>query len=941
MVWTASFNNGSRDIFLGVEGYFATDGIVEGGPVNGAAPVRPVVSRGPAGEVVFTSPIALGRAVFSGPGLTVQNVQLASGAIIPILTGGTITRIDFDFNYLLYETINTLGPNAPNIELLRDPARLDLAENQSAAFALPNVSAAAMGAAILQSYQTNSLTPLRNFLSSDSQNWTGNANANILVGFGGNDFIDGRAGNDAIDGGPGNDTLVGGPGVDLLVGGPGSDLFLPGPSGQGPVGDSVSDNGTAPGEIDTVSYANATAGVTIDLDFADGNQSAGEAAGVSIEASIEVIEGSPFNDIIVGKNTVVLANDTLLGGAGNDLLLGMAGSDVLQGGPGNDSLDGGTNLDQLGNVGQGDIAVFAASSAQILRFAGANGTTLIAAPGGGVDALLNIELIGLTDGVFALQQVPLSNGQAVFGDGNANTLNGTGGRDALAGEGGNDTLNGGGGNDILEGGDGNDRIDGGAGADAMAGGAGGDTFFVDNTGDTVAEFSQGGGTDRVVTDVNFALGAAHVEELVLRAGTGLRGTGNDLDNLVLGGAGADTINSGDGRDTVRGGAGNDAITGFASGADGRDILSGEAGADTLAGGPGNDALYGDAFAPALGLGVEARQVYRLYQATLGRAPDTAGHAGWTAALIEKQTDLGTVAGGFVGSQEFQNTYGALDNRGFVTLLYQNVLGRAPSGAEVTGWLNAMTQGTSRAGVVVGFSESQEFQNNTNAAAQSFAEARTPMVWADDVFRLYQATLGRTPDAAGFLGWADNLGNGGSFRQVTAGFVQSAEFQATYGALSNGGFVDLLYQNVLGRSADAAGRAAWVAQLQGGTTREAVVEGFAQSQEFIAGTAAGLKTWVRSQGWHDNLNGGTGTNVLSGGILADQFVFDKGHASTNFIVDLEVWDEMRFVNFGYRSDAEVLSHMTQVGADVVFSDQGLTVTIEDFTLSRIAADMIAF
>jgi hypothetical protein len=95
-----------------------------------------------------------------------------------------------------------------------------------------------------------------------------------------------------------------------------------------------------------------------------------------------------------------------------------------------------------------------------------------------------------------------------------------------------------------------------------------------------------------------------------------------------------------------------------------------------------------------------------------------------------------------------------------------------------------------------------------------------------VYRLYQATLDRVPDAAGQAGWTELLATDArTLAGVAAGFVGSAEFQSVYGALSNAAFVELLYQNVLGRAADAGGLAGWTNALAGGTSRAQVVTGF--------------------------------------------------------------------------------------------------------------------
>ena len=55
--------------------------------------------------------------------------------------------------------------------------------------------------------------------------------------------------------------------------------------------------------------------------------------------------------------------------------------------------------------------------------------------------------------------------------------------------------------------------------------------------------------------------------------------------------------------------------------------------------------------------------------------DANGFLGWMKALDTDAFDIQRVAGAFVNSQEFQQTYGTLDNGAFVDLLYQNVLGR--------------------------------------------------------------------------------------------------------------------------------------------------------------------------------------------------------------------------------------------------------------------------
>ncbi|MCR9177792.1 MAG: DUF4214 domain-containing protein [Alphaproteobacteria bacterium] len=397
------------------------------------------------------------------------------------------------------------------------------------------------------------------------------------------------------------------------------------------------------------------------------------------------------------------------------------------------------------------------------------------------------------------------------------------------------------------------------------------------------------------------------------------------------------------RETVNGSGGSDAITGTSApevidALNGNDTVTGGGGVDQIIGGPGDDYLYGDGIQIHV-IPQIAAQVYRLYQATLAREPDAGGHAGWSTALFEQTNTASEVAGAFVGSQEFQNVYGALNDTAFVALLYQNVLGRAASNAELDAWQANIDGGQSRAQVVLGFSDSVEFRNATTNDAAAYTQSNTDAGWSDDVYRLYQAALDRAPDLAGFLGWTSALGSGTPFDTAVTGFVTSVEFQTTYGALSDEGFVNLLYNNVLGREGDSAGLQGWLDVLAGGGTRESVVQGFSQSPEFVNATAAPLEAWMRAQGVDDVLDGGAGNNVLMGGMMSDTFVFAAGDAGSHRVMDLEAWDSLRFDGFGYVDGSEALARMRQEGGDVVFADQGVTAILSNTALAAVDADMI--
>jgi hypothetical protein len=105
----------------------------------------------------------------------------------------------------------------------------------------------------------------------------------------------------------------------------------------------------------------------------------------------------------------------------------------------------------------------------------------------------------------------------------------------------------------------------------------------------------------------------------------------------------------------------------------------------------------------------AAQIARLYDATLNRLPDAAGLEKWTATLKSGKSLL-EISADFVGSPEFQQTYGALDNTAFVTMLYNNVLDRSPDVEGLANWVNAVNSYMMRSEAVVGFSESEEHQS---------------------------------------------------------------------------------------------------------------------------------------------------------------------------------------------------------------------------------------
>ncbi len=245
------------------------------------------------------------------------------------------------------------------------------------------------------------------------------------------------------------------------------------------------------------------------------------------------------------------------------------------------------------------------------------------------------------------------------GDG-ADTMWGGDGVDVLTGDAGDDSLAAGWGDDFLRGGDGADTLNGGVGSDQMRGAAGNDVYYVDEIGDVVAE-NPDDGIDEIRSLLkSYSIASKfNMENLTYIGSADFAGTGNNLANVITGGAGNDTLTGGAG-DTLVGGDGNNTyvltsagvtitsttagvdtvIEGLSSytaaanvravvlqatpwnasvfannlgneltalgananlvGGNGNDTMHGDAGGDALAGGLGNDVLYGASALAALG-----------------------------------------------------------------------------------------------------------------------------------------------------------------------------------------------------------------------------------------------------------------------------------------------------------------------------------------------------
>ena len=182
---------------------------------------------------------------------------------------------------------------------------------------------------------------------------------------------------------------------------------------------------------------------------------------------------------------------------------------------------------------------------------------------------------------------------------------------------------------------------------------------------------------------------------------------------------------------------------------------------------------------------------------------------------------------------------------YVQSLYTNLLNRTGSVPEVAGWEAEINLG-GNIGVNLGVPAGQV----TNAFVSSEE-------YLGDVIRNdYQTLLQRTPQPAEVQGWLQQLDNGLGQQQMEAIFLGSPEFLALHGNTNVGG-LNAIYQTALGRTPDAAGLAAWTAQLKNGVPMQTVALDIVLSPEAEARVvdatyeqllgrapdAAGLDNWV--------------------------------------------------------------------------------------------------
>lgn len=195
---------------------------------------------------------------------------------------------------------------------------------------------------------------------------------------------------------------------------------------------------------------------------------------------------------------------------------------------------------------------------------------------------------------------------------------------------------------------------------------------------------------------------------------------------------------------------------------------------------------------------------------------------------------------------------------WITGLYQDLLSRAPDQAGLDGWIAARAAGMSLGTVVNGFLNSNEYCTNLVTA-------------------FYADLLTRQPDPAGLQGWVNQLQGGASRQAILTGFLDSAEYKASNSPPDQ--FVESLYNKLLGRASDPAGRQGWIAALAAGATTADVIRGFVTSEEYCSNQVTQLYSTLLGRapdlpglaGWVNLMRTGRRfQDILSGFLTSDEY-----------------------------------------------------------------------
>ena len=688
-------------------------------------------------------------------------------------------------------------------------------------------------------------------------NISGNGNEldNVISGNSSDNQLFGAGGNDTLLGGAGRDVLNGGTGADRLQGGTGDDTYVI----DDPSADSIFENATE-GIDKVLSSVSYTLIPNVEILTLTGNANIN---GTGNELG-NLLNGNAGANVLAGG----AGSDRLLGGAGNDVLDGGTELDTLQGGGGDDTylindvvaLDRSTSLTMHSepgdHIGVGRDYSFNTSTGTFLpqlfdrnfdgqidfvrlfyndnaanRFVLEFSTTQLGIP-------LAPGLF--TDAQIATPAMPGSPGLSVFGSIGSSVVFGSftvGGVD----------IDYSGATPVLR----YFSVSFEQHVDSPSTPALFGTLIYNiepasaTATDSVFE-NAGEGIDTVMSSVTYAL-TANVENLTLTGAAAINGTGNSLDNVLIGNGASNTLIGGDGNDS----------------------LDGAAGADTMNGGIGNDTYVFDNISDVVT--ENANEGIDLVQSSLGY---TLGDN------VENLT--------LTGAQAINGTGNALDN-----VLTGNSAVNILTGLAGNDWLDG---GAGADKLLGGVGDDTYVVDNTGDVVTENANegddtVRSAITW----------TLGANLENVTLIGAAAIDGTGNASRNVLTGNSASNTLNGGAGAdIMSGGLGDDTYvlDNIDDFVIENPGEGTDLVQTSLTYTLTENVENLTLTGTApINGTGNALDNVITGNSGRNTLTGGAGNDTLIGLGGADTMI--GGTGNDMYVVD--AGNDVLIENAGEGSD----------------------------------------
>ena len=230
-------------------------------------------------------------------------------------------------------------------------------------------------------------------------------------------------------------------------------------------------------------------------------------------------------------------------------------------------------------------------------------------------------------------------------------------------------------------------------------------------------------------------------------------------------------------------------------------------------------------------------VERAYSEILNRESDADGKNYWVIGINHGKQSGASIIANFIHSQEYREMNKS--DADYVEDLYKSCLGRNSDPDGKAFWIQQLASGKTRDEVMAGFINSKEYTQicDVYGISRGTAEKNGTITYNSGVRTFvennYKGVLSRHSETEGAEFWSKQIIDKGmtvdAFKECSICFFHSKEFlEKNY---NNEQFVDTLYHTFLRREPDADGKAFWLAKMEIGMTRDEVIDGFVNSQEF--------------------------------------------------------------------------------------------------------------